>query len=121
LSYTTFEFSDIKLSSDTLRFNDTLKVSLNVRNTGEISGKEVVQLYIRDEFCSVARPVKELKAFKKIEVEPGHNQRVELELDLSKCGYYNNKGEYVKEAGNFTIMVGNSSDNIKYKKDLYVK
>lgn len=121
LSYTKFKYEGIKLSADTLNFNGVLKVAVSVKNTGKREGKEVVQLYIRDEYCSVARPIKELKAFKKISIAPGETKQVELEIKLKDCGYYNNKGKYLLEPGIFDIMVGSSSDDIYYKDKVYVR
>jgi beta-glucosidase len=96
-------------------------VAVSVKNTGKREGKEVVQLYIRDEYCSVARPIKELKAFKKISIAPGETKQVELEIKLKDCGYYNNKGKYLLEPGIFDIMVGSSSDDIYYKDKVFVR
>jgi beta-glucosidase len=121
LSFTKFEYEEINLSSDTLTFNDTLKVIVNVKNTGRREGKEVVQLYIRDEYCSVARPIKELKAFKKVSIDPGETTRVTLEIKTRECGYYNNKGQYLLEPGVFNVMVGSSSEDICFNKKIYIK
>ena len=121
LSYTKFEYEDMNLSSDTLNFDDTLKVIVNVKNTGRREGKEVVQLYIRDEYCSVARPIKELKAFKKVNIDPGETIRVTLEIKTRECGYYNNKGQYLLEPGVFNVMVGSSSEDICFNKKIYIK
>jgi len=111
----------MNLSSDTLTFDDTLKVMVNVKNTGRREGKEVVQLYIRDEYCSVARPIKELKAFKKVNIVPGETIRVTLEIKTRECGYYNNKGQYLLEPGVFNIMVGSSSEDIYFNKKIYIR
>ena len=94
---------------------------VNVKNTGEREGKEVVQIYIRDEYCSVVRPVKELKAFKKVNILPGETRQVELEIKMKDCGCYNNKGEYLLEPGDFKIMAGSSSSDIYFTKQVYVK
>ena len=98
-----------------------LKVKVNVKNTGEREGKEVVQVYIRDEYCSVARPMKELKAFKKVSIASGETKQVELEIKIKDCGYYNNKGNYLLESGYFDIMAGSSSSDIYFSKQVYVK
>jgi len=120
LSYTTFSYKKIELENKNLSFNDTLIVSVNVENTGEREGKETVQLYIRQEYCSVTRPVKELKAFKKISIEPGETKQVNFKLKLKDLGYYNNKGKYLLEPGKFFIMVGSSSEDIKFKKTIEI-
>jgi beta-glucosidase len=121
LSFTKFEYEDMNVSSDTLNFDDTLKVKVDIKNSGQREGKEVVQLYIRDEFCSVARPIKELKAFKKVHIYPGEKALVELRIRIQDCGYYNNKGDYLLEPGIFNVMVGSSSKDIYFNKKIYVK
>ena len=120
LSYTTFLYNKIELDNEKLTFNDSLTVVVDVSNTGKCEGKETVQLYIRQEYCSVTRPVKELKAFKKISIEPGETKQVSFMLKLKDWGYYNNKGEYLLEAGKFFVMVGSSSENIKFNKTLEI-
>jgi len=116
LSYTTFSYDKINLSTSKLTFEDELIVTVDVTNTGNRDGKETVQLYIRQEYCSVVRPVKELKAFKKVDVKAGETVQVKLKLKMKDCGYYNNKGEYLLEPGKFFIMVGSSSQDIKFTK-----
>lgn len=120
LSYTTFLYESMQLSSDSLSFNDVLKVKVNIKNTGVREGKEVVQIYIRDEYCSVARPLKELKAFKKVNIGAGNTKQVEFEINLKDCGYYNNKGKYLLEPGYFNIMAGSSSSDIYFNKVIYI-
>ena len=114
LSYTTFSYNNFNAIKTNLTFDDEINVTVDVKNTGDIEGKEVVQLYIRDDYCSVVRPVKELKAFKKITLLPGETKTVELKVKLKDCGYYNNKGEYLLEPGTFKVMVGSSSSDIKF-------
>lgn len=114
LSYTTFSYDNINLSSSKLSFDDTLKVKISVTNTGKMDGKETVQLYIRQEYCSVVRPIKELKAFKKVFIKAGETKQVTLNVIMKDCGYYNNKGKYLLEPGKFFIMVGTSSEDIKF-------
>lgn len=120
LSYTTFSYNKIELNNKNLSFNDSLMVSVDVENTGEREGKETVQLYIRQEYCSVTRPVKELKAFKKISIEPRETKQVNFKLSLNDWGYYNNKGEYLLEPGKFFIMVGSSAEEIKFKETIEI-
>jgi len=103
-----------------LSFDDELSVIIDVANTGDMDGKETVQLYIRQEYCSIVRPIKELKAFRKESIKAGETKRITLKLKLKDCGYYNNKGEYMMEPGRFFIMVGSSSENIKFKKAIEV-
>lgn len=115
LSYTTFSFSNFMIEKKNLTFDDEIKVRVDVSNTGKREGKEVVQLYIRDEYCSVTRPVKELKAFSKVDLSPGETRTVELSVKLQDCGYYNNKGTYLLEPGTIKVMLGAASDDIRYE------
>ncbi len=116
LSYTDFAISAPALSADTLRRGDTLAVTVTVENTGKMAGKEVVQLYIRDDAASVVRPVKELKGFEKIALAPGERQTVTFAITEDMLKFYNQQMEFVAEAGTFTVMVGNSSDNLQEAK-----
>ena len=120
LSYTTFSYDKITLDKNELSYDDKLTVTVDITNTGNREGKETVQLYIRQEYCSVMRPIKELKGFKKVSIEPGETKKVTLKINLKDCGYYNNKGEYIMEAGKFNIMVGSSSKDIKYNETILV-
>ena len=85
-------------------------MSVEVTNTGNFDGKEVVQLYIHDEFGSLARPIKELKGFELIELKKGETKTVTLTLTDKELGFYDNDGNYLVESGIFKIMVGGSSD-----------
>jgi len=109
LSYTKFEYSDLKLSSTEIAITDDVKVSVNVKNTGKIPGDEIVQLYIRDEYSSVTRPVKELKDFQRISLKPGEGKTVEFTITPEKLSFYNVAMKKVVEPGTFQIMVGSSS------------
>lgn len=111
LSYTTFQYSNLKISSPTMRKSGIVEVSVDVKNTGRRKGAEVVQMYIRDDFSSVTRPVKELKGFKKIWLEPGQTQTVTFTINSELLSFYDSNMKWVVEPGNFTIMVGTSSDN----------
>ena len=106
---------NFRIEKNELTFNDEIKAVVDVTNTGNREGKEVIQLYVRDEYCSVLRPIKELKSFRKIDLAPGETKTVELSVKLRDCGYYNNKGNYLLEPGTFKIMVGTASDDIKYE------
>ncbi|RKQ71158.1 beta-glucosidase [Litorimonas taeanensis] len=113
LSYTTFDISEPILSTSIMGVEDATSVSVNVTNTGDVAGDEVVQLYIRDKVSSVTRPVKELKGFKRVSLAPGESKTVSLSIDKSALHFFNRSMERVVEAGEFEIMVGNSSDNVK--------
>jgi beta-glucosidase len=110
LSYTTFAYTNLKLSSATMKANGKVTVSIDIKNTGNRKGSEVVQLYIRDDYSSVTRPVKELKGFKKIWLEPGQSQTASFIIDPESLSFYNKDMKWVIEPGDFTIMVGSSSD-----------
>ena len=108
LSYTKFDISTPKLNS--LKFKkDILSVSVNVKNVGEIAGDEIVQLYISDKYSSITRPVKELKAYQRVSLKPGESKEIIFELNKSAFAYYDSEMNYVVEAGDFDILVGNSS------------
>ena len=108
LSYTKFDISKPKLNSSKFK-KDILSVSVNVKNIGEITGDEIVQLYISDKYSSITRPVKELKAFKRVSLKPGESKEIIFELNKSAFAYYDSEMNYIVEAGDFDILVGNSS------------
>lgn len=119
LSYTTFEYSDISISSDKLSKSGVVEVSLMVKNSGDFDGEEVVQLYIRDCVASLVRPMKELKDFQKITLKSGESKKVTFKIDESKLAFYNEKLEWVTESGEFDIMIGSSSADIRQKTKLF--
>ncbi len=112
LSYSEFEYSNLQLSKTEMTKDDTVTVSVDVTNKGVYGGKETVQLYIRDKFASVARPVKELKGFDKIYLAAGETKTVSFTIKEDMLRFYNQKMEYVSEAGEFEIMVGKSSADL---------
>jgi beta-glucosidase len=109
LSYTTFTFGEPRLAKTSIRKNESTVVLVDVTNTGSVTGDEVVQLYIRDKVSSVTRPVKELKGFKRITLEPGQTVKVSFEITPEHLAFYNIDMKYVVEPGEFEIMIGNSS------------
>jgi len=113
LSYTKFVYSDIKVSSKSLKGNQTLTASVSVANTGKRNGKEVVQLYIRDLVGSITRPVKELKGFKKVEINAGEIKTVSFSITPEDLKFYNSDLKYDWESGDFEIMIGTSSADVK--------
>ncbi|HUK82390.1 MAG TPA: glycoside hydrolase family 3 C-terminal domain-containing protein [Verrucomicrobiae bacterium] len=116
LSYTTFEYSDLKVSPERVAPGQPVQVRLNVRNTGTLEGGEAVQLYVHDVQCSVDRPVKELKAFRKVTLKPGETQPVSFTLDKSALAFYDaTKRDWVAEPGTFEVLVGSSSRDIRLK------
>ena len=121
LSYTTFEYSDIKLSNKKLKMPKPLKVTFTVKNTGDVAGAEVVQVYVRDTESTIYRPDKELKAFTKIFLEPGEAKTVTLELDKRAFAFYDAAlGDWHVESGDFEILVGASSRDIRLSANVNV-
>jgi beta-glucosidase len=121
LSYTKFEYGDIQLSSKQLKGNQKLTVTVLVKNTGAVAGKEVVQLYIRDLVGTITRPVQELKGFNKIELAAGETKQVSFEITPELLKFYNGDLKYDWESGNFQIMVGPNSRDIKTVEVNWVK
>jgi beta-glucosidase len=113
LSYTTFEIGAPKLSATRIPTNGSVTVSVDVRNTGKVSGDEVVQLYLRDVVSSVTRPMKELKGFRRVTLAPGASTTVTLTLDSSALALWDKDMKHVVEPGEFHIMVGPSSADLK--------
>ncbi len=108
LSYTTFDYSDLELSSKTMEVDGSIIVSVNLKNTGKYEGSEVVQLYVRDRFGSLTRPVKQLKGYKKVSLKPDETKQVTLTLSAKDLEFFNGI-DYVIEPGDFDIWVGTSS------------
>lgn len=116
LSYTQFKYADMNLSSTNLKGNQTLNISVNVSNTGNYDGEEVVQLYIRDLFGKVVRPVKELKSFQKVFIKKGESKTVNFTLTPENLKFYDDELNYDWEAGEFDIMVGTNSKDVQTKR-----
>lgn len=112
LSYTKFELSDLQVFSDTVAIDDKFIVSCVVKNTGDRSGDEVVQLYIRDEEARVTRPVQELIGFKRVTLDPGRRTKITFEVNVNQLGFINENNKFVVQPGKMKIMIGNSADNI---------
>jgi len=110
-SYTTFEYSNLTVKPAFIKSNDTAVVEVSVTNTGSRQGCEIVQLYINDNYSSVTRPVKELKDYKRLKLEPGQTQRVKFFITPEKLAFYDINMKKIVEPGDFTIMVGASSKN----------
>ena len=113
LSYTTFEYSNLAVNKNTFGFNEKLEVSITVKNTGNYDGEEVVQLYVRDLVGSITRPVKELKGFKKIMIKKGESKTVNFTLTSADLAFYHPNLEKKAETGDFDIMIGGNSDDVK--------
>lgn len=121
LSYTTFEYGDLSISANEISDDQTLTVSCSVTNTGDRAGMEVVQLYVRDKESSVMRPVKELKGFEKVSLKPGETKRVAFSLDKRAFAYYETAiSDWFVEYGEFEILIGASSRDIRLSGSVYV-
>jgi beta-glucosidase len=113
LSYTTFEYSNLRVNRTETTEKDTVEVTVTIRNTGNVAGKEIVQLYVRDVESRLVRPEKELKAFAKVALEPGEAKDVTLTLQPRDFAYYDSTyREWVIESGEFELLIGKSSADI---------
>jgi beta-glucosidase len=110
LSYTSFEYKNLKLNKTTFTKGEPVQVSVAVTNSGNYDGKEVVQLYIHDDFASIARPVEELKGFELVNLKKGETKTVTFTLTDAELGFYDNNGNYLVEPGTFKLKVGGGSD-----------
>ncbi len=113
LSYTSFAYSDIRLSSNQLRPGERIEATVTVTNTGRYDGEEVVQLYIRDLVGSVVRPVRELKGFQKLMIRAGESKQVSFTISTDDLRFYNDKLQYIWEPGEFRLFIGTSSREVK--------
>lgn len=113
LSYTTFDYSPVRLSDTTLSTQSTLEVTVDVTNSGNYDGEEVVQLYLRDVFASVTRPVKELKKFEKVYIAKGETKTVKFTIDVDDLKFYNNALEFIAEPGDFMVYIGGNSRDVQ--------
>lgn len=116
LSYTSFSYSDIKLSKTNLKGNETLTATVTVSNTGKYAGEEVVQLYITDVVASVTRAVKDLKGFRKIMLQPGESKEVAFKITPEQLKFYNSDLKYDWESGDFIVHIGTNSGEVKSAK-----
>ena len=120
LSYTTFGYSDLKLSSGEINRGNTVNVSVTVSNTGNRDGVEIVQLYIRDTYSSVTRPVKELKDFARVPLKAGESKVIDFTITPDKLGFYDKKMKWTVEPGEFIVMVGASSADEDLLKETFI-
>jgi beta-glucosidase len=115
LSYTSFAYADLKLNKKKMKMNDKIEVSMNITNTGKYAGEEVVQLYLRDKVASLVRPVKELKDFQRVKLNPGEIKTIRFYIDKQKLSFYNEQLKWMAEPGEFDLMIGSSSRDIRLK------
>ena len=113
LSYTSFEYSNLVITPKSTSWNGHVEISVDVKNTGSCTGDEVVQLYVNDVQSEMTRPVKELKGFKRINLEPDQRKTVTFILSITQLGFYNNDMKYVVEPGTIKVMAGSSSEDIR--------
>lgn len=113
LSYTTFEYGNVMLSANSMDANGEITATVSVKNTGKYDGNEVVQLYIRDLVASVTRPVKELKGFEKVFIKAGETKEVSFKINVEMLKFYNFDIDYVFEPGDFDVMIGSNSRDLK--------
>ena len=122
LSYTKFEYKDLKVQESSKNNQPYFKVSFNLKNTGKINGAEVAQLYVGAVDSKIERAPKELKAFKKISLKTGETGKVEINIDKSAFSYYNtDKKEWTTDPGKYEILIGSSSRDIKFKETVEIK
>jgi beta-glucosidase len=121
LSYTNFSYDDLKLNKSNVTGNETLVATIEIINTGKYAGEEVVQLYIGDPAASISRPVKELKGFRKVMLKPGEKQNVAFEITPEQLKFYNSDLKYDWEPGEFNVMIGPNSRDVKSAKVLWNK
>ena len=113
LSYASFKYDGLKLSKEKVADGETLTVTCTLTNTGKVAGEEVVQLYLHDLFASITRPVKELKAFQKVMLRPGERRTLTFTVGRDQLAFYNNDLQLITEPGEFNLMVGSASDDIR--------
>ncbi len=115
LSYTDFKYSDLKISKNKMTAKDQIDVAVTITNTGKYDGEEVVQLYLHNKVASVVRPVKELKDFQKIQIATGASKTIHFQINAQKLSFYNQQLAWVTEPGDFELMIGSSSADIRLK------
>ncbi|GHN00557.1 glycosyl hydrolase [Cytophagales bacterium WSM2-2] len=113
LSYTSFTYSNLQLNDKKMTAAGSIEITATITNTGKYDGEEVVQLYLRDKVGSIARPVKELKDFRKVKLRTGESTTVRFSIDKEKLSFYNQQMEWVAEPGDFDVMIGSSSRDIR--------
>ena len=121
LSYTKFDYSDISLNKVVLKPSEKLEATINVTNSGNYDGNEIVQLYIKDVAASITRPVKELKGFQKIFLKKGESKKITFSVSVDDLKFYNSNLKYDWEAGDFEIMIGSNSRDVKTGRVSWVK
>ena len=120
LSYTRFDYSDLKIEQKELNERDTINLNVKIKNTGKLTGKEVAQVYINDKISSVTTPVMVLKGFMKKEIRPGETVNLNFSIPCKELGLWNKNMNYVIEPGAFEIMIGSSAEDIRLKDTIII-
>ena len=120
LSYTTFEYEELRITEKNVPIDGTVTIEADVRNSGRVAGGEVMQLYFRDKESFITRPVKELVGFRKVALEPGEEKTVIFEVAMSQLGFTNHEGRFVVEPGTIEVMVGASSSDIRLRDEFTI-
>lgn len=110
LSYTQFEYSNLQMAKATISANEAINFTVELKNTGKVAGEEIVQIYVHDQVASVTRPVRELKAFRNVFLEPGQSVKIDFNLPFESLGFYKADGSFGTEHGRFTLFAGGNSD-----------
>lgn len=113
LSYTEFEYTNLNIDRPTVNAGGTVDISLTVKNAGRLAGDEVVQFYVRDEYASMPRPVKELKGFTRVNLEPGESKQVTFHFPVNQMAFYDADLHLILEPGTFKVLIGSSSESIR--------
>jgi beta-glucosidase len=121
LSFSTFSYKNLNITPDEIGPEGTIKVEFDIQNTGEVRGSEIVQLYLNDEYSSVTTPIRELRGFEKVALDPGETKHIQLELGPEHLSLLNIHMEQVVEPGEFSIMVGSSCEEIQLKGQFHVR
>jgi beta-glucosidase len=120
LSYTQFEYSDLQVRDTKLDMDGSVHIFMNIKNMGEMMGKEVVQVYINDKISSVTTPIKVLKEFMKIEIRPSQTVTLDFDIPIEELGLWDKDMKYKVEPGEFEIMIGSSSEDIRLRKAIII-
>jgi beta-glucosidase len=121
LSYTSFSYANLSLSKKVMNMRDSIAVSFTLTNTGKIAGAEVVQLYLHNKRASVVMPVKALKDFQKIMLQPGESKKIQFNINKEKLSFYNANLKWDAEPTDFDLMIGSSSEDIRLKESFELK
>jgi beta-glucosidase len=121
LSYSTFEYTNLNTDAESYKIEDEVMVKVDVKNSGDVHGKEVVQLYVRDMDASVERPLKELKGFRKVELKAGGTKTVFITLKQRDFAFWDEESsDWKVESGKFEILIGSASSDIRLKKEIEI-